>query len=589
MSKPFKQSFYKTSLSFPTLVILLVFAFALSGCGGGGGGASMPGTGPMVMPEQPQTPEEPEMPEQPEPAEPMLNTGLGQITGWRNNPTAEDLLDHWNDSDGLQQGLGAGLVELNSSDVSARLGTLRSILQTPTDSIDESKTLLRNIDISSMTVIGERDGITYGQWKGGPAGTLDIDFDFRFTPGLDSTVRAMIERSGKSWSWRLADDFGQHTIQAGTVVSLPDRPRLVINEDVTTGGIVIFMDHYNTDTESRGRHLALDESALANNEFKPFLGTILLAQSRIDRAYTQEDSAQLFSLIGHEIAHVIGITKRLRLRGVDWYEELIDEVNATFTGENVVAANGGSPVPFQWQIGRRRVDPFTPGATVNWGHLAAENDSDSITTYGRIHEERYVPSELDFAFLADVGYDVLEAATVTEPEIYGFGAWGRYSAWGAGVVRTISHDVEGSNIVTEDRLRAGADAFGIAPATSLSDGFASQGTPQGSVTWSGSLIGVDLGSAHLAPVFGDAAVTVDLASLEGAADFNNLTVVNNGEASAFRAPNLDYAIEVTGNSFSDSGGRIAGGFFGPAHEEMAGVLRDEAPNVNLLGGFGGKR
>ena len=57
----------------------------------------------------------------------------------------------------------------------------------------------------------------------------------------------------------------------------------------------------------------------------------------------------------------------------------------------------------------------------------------------------------------------------------------------------------------------------------------------------------------------------------------------------FRAPNLNYAIEVTGNSFSDSGGRIAGGFFGPAHEEMAGVLRDEAPNVNLLGGFGGKR
>ena len=58
---------------------------------------------------------------------------------------------------------------------------------------------------------------------------------------------------------------------------------------------------------------------------------------------------------------------------------------------------------------------------------------------------------------------------------------------------------------------------------------------------------------------------------------------------AFRAPNLDYAIEVTGNTFSDSEGRIAGGFFGPAHEEMAGVLRDEASNVNLLGGIGGTR
>ena len=210
MSKPFKQSFCKTSPSFLTLVILLVFAFTLSGCGGGGGGARMPGTGPMVMPEQPQTPEEPEMPEQPEPAEPMLNTGLGQITGWRNNPTAEDLLDHWNDPEVLRQGIGAGLVELSSSDASARLGALSSILQAPTDSLDDSKTLLRNVDTGSMTVIGERDGITYGQWKDGPAGTLDIDFDWRFSPNIDPTVRAETERAGKFWSRRLLDDFGTH-------------------------------------------------------------------------------------------------------------------------------------------------------------------------------------------------------------------------------------------------------------------------------------------------------------------------------------------------------------------------------------------
>ena len=572
------------SSRFPTfatrILTMMALVLVLISCGGGGGGSSsMPsGGGPMVTPEQPQQPEQPQTPE-----EPMLNTGLGQITDWRNNPTAQDLLDHWNDPDGLRQGIGAGLVGLSGSDASARLDSLRTILQVPTDSSDDSKTLLRNVDIGSMTVIGERDGITYGQWKSGPAGTLDIDFDFRFAPELDSTVRAMIERSGKSWSWRLADDFGQHTIQAGKDVSLPDRPRLVLQEDVTTGGVVIFMDHYDTDTESRGRHLDLDQSALANNEFKPFLGTILLAQSRIDDVSTR-GSARLFSLITHEIAHVLGISKRLR--GIDWYEEFIDEENATFMGVNAVAANGGNPVPFQWQIGRNRVAPFTPGAIKNWGHLDV---SDSITSYRRRHVDRFVPSELDFAFLADVGYDVLEASTVAEPEIYGFAAWGRHSAWGAGVERTINHAVEGNNVVTEDRLRAGADAFGITPAASLSDGLASQGTPQGSVTWSGSLIGVDLGRAHLPPVFGDAEVTVDLTSLDGTAEFNNLTVVNDGQAAAFRMSNLNYAIEVTGNTFSDSGGRIAGGFFGPAHEEMAGVLRDEAPNINLLGGFGGTR
>ena len=144
---------------------------------------------------------------------------------------------------------------------------------------------------------------------------------------------------------------------------------------------------------------------------------------------------------------------------------------------------------------------------------------------------------------------------MTEPEIYGFAAWGRYSAWGAGVERTINHDVQGNDVVTEDRLRAGADAFGIAPTASLSD----EHGPQGSVTWSGSLIGVDLHSPHLPPVFGDAEVNIDLATLQGNAEFNNLVVVNSGEAGAFRAGNLNYAIDVTGNSFSDSGGRIEGG------------------------------
>ena len=155
---------FSRSLSCATSILtLVVLVVVLTSCGGGGGGsAGMPGVDvPMVMPEQPQTPE------QPEPMEPMLNAALGQIAGWRNNPSAQDLLDHWNDPEGLRQGIGAGLVGLSSSDGSARLNTLNSILQTPTDPLNESKTLLRNVDIGAMTVIGEREGITYGQWKSG--------------------------------------------------------------------------------------------------------------------------------------------------------------------------------------------------------------------------------------------------------------------------------------------------------------------------------------------------------------------------------------------------------------------------------------
>ena len=48
--------------------------------------------------------------------------------------------------------------------------------------------------------LGERNGITYGRWTGGPAGTLNIEFDWRFAPTLDAERRARMERAGKSWS-----------------------------------------------------------------------------------------------------------------------------------------------------------------------------------------------------------------------------------------------------------------------------------------------------------------------------------------------------------------------------------------------------
>ena len=180
----------------------------------------------------------------------------------------------------------------------------------------------------------------------------------------------------------------------------------------------------------------------------------------------------------------------------------------------------------------------------------------------------------------------LDAQTAEQPEIYGFGAWGRYSGWGTGVARTIDHEVEGSDVVTEDRLRASADAFGVAPTTSFEEAHASM---QGDVSWSGSLIGVDLGQPMLPPVFGDVELRVDLSSLRGTAVFDDLSTHVNGVSNAFRAARLEYAIGVTGNSFSDNDGHIAGGFFGPAHAEMAGVLDDRTANVNLLAGFGGRR
>ena len=74
-----------------------------------------------------------------------------------------------------------------------------------------------------------------------------------------------------------------------------------------------------------------------------------------------------------------------------------------------------------------------------------------------------------------------------------------------------------------DPLRASADAFGLAPDEPLT----SSGL-EGESIWSGSLIGVDIGSAKLPPVSGEAQLRVNLATLDGTASFDHLTVHADG-------------------------------------------------------------
>lgn len=217
-----------------------------------------------------------------------------------------------------------------------------------------------------------------------------------------------------------------------------------------------------------------------------------------------------------------------------------------------------------------------PGAFPDPSHLGA---CSSIMAYCRRFDQT-VPSELDFAFLADLGYDISSAEGAGEPEYYGFGAWGRYSAWSVGIERLLFDNAPGAR----DELAATADAFGEAPPIRLAD------SPlRGAATWDGYLIGVDLGTDSLLPVFGDAALTVNLSTLAGIANFDRLRVHEDGTSRPFRSPSLQYPIAVTGNAFADAGLLLEGSFYGPEHDEMAGVLYDTAPDVNLHAGFGGTR
>ncbi|MDE0033062.1 MAG: hypothetical protein OXU75_08015 [Deltaproteobacteria bacterium] len=487
----------------------------------------------------------------------------------QDNPTAEDLLDHWNEPGRLRGALGLGPVD--ASEVADRARRLTDLINMAGGDPVEAGTSLRNVRPEDIEIIGERDGITYGRWTGGPAGTLNIEFDWRFAPNFDAATRARMERAGKSWSWRLLDDFGTHVARRGSELGFVDaEQREVLSEDVTADDVLIFIfDEGDSETSSAGPQAV----TMIRDDHQPWLGLVQLSQRHTD--YTV--------VMAHEVGHVIGVS-RTEVQPLTRY---INRTDHTFEGPQAMRANGGQPVPFQWvDANGRWVEPNTPGAEVDYGHFAV---CTSIMAYCSDPREVYVPSELDFAYLDDVGYDILPAATAAEPELYGYGAWGEFSAWGAGVERTIELEgglEDGLIVEATDTLRAAADAFGMAPGMSLAE---MHGSLQGGITWSGSLIGVDLGQPMLPPVFGNAELRVELSTLQGTASFDALTVHDGGVSSPFRDPDLAYAIGVTGNAFSDADGRVLGGFYGPGHEEMAGVVNDRRATVNLIGGFGGRQ
>lgn len=529
------------------LTLTVALAMALSGCGGGAGGVG--------------------------------HGGSPHGSYSRSNPLAEDLLDHWNEPEQMRAEL--GLSPVDGAQVASRTRVVTDLINAAGGDPAETGTKLRNVRPEDIEIIGERDGITYGRWTGGPAGTLNIEFDWRAAPEITPEQRARMERAGKSWSWRILDDFGTHVARQGTEVVHDAGGEasfsVVFDEDVSTNGVLIVVgstDHGSASSGGPQRFSLFDEGGVTDetyrnwDDYEAWLGSILLARGHVDHT----------GVMAHEIGHVLGIS----IENLPPVSRHINKVDHTFEGPESVRANGGEPVPFQWWNEEREVvAPGTPGAEVDYGHLGV---CSSLMAYCR-DREVYRPSELDFAFLRDIGYETLDAATAAEPELYGYGAWGRYSAWGAGVERTIRYQ-GGRTVEATDRLRAGADAFGMSPGVSLAE--ASAPLP-GAITWSGSLIGVDLGQTMLPPVFGDAELQVELATLQGSASFDDLTVHVDGGSRPFRSARLEYAIGVTGNAFSDADGRVFGGFFGPAHEEMAGLLDDRRTHVNLIAGFGGRR
>ena len=524
-----------------------ILAGMLAGCGGGGGNSDNEMVrGGNLRPDPMPTPSNDVMPD------------IEQA-----NPNANDISEHWRNNDSIVHALGA------NDSTNTMMGLERALGERDEENYPASS--LGNIAANNMRTIGARGNIQIGRWTNGPANRFDIDFYFDGDANLSAADRARVERAGKLWSKRITSDFVERSVGAGTDIGGRDGTesgRVDTHQTVDDMLIVV-----NTTTQGIYSYGGPELAERGKERYEPWFGQIV-----INTANGHESNT---GVIAHEIGHVVAFTDST-LGGweIPTVERYLSTGRDSFEGPRVMRENDGNPLPFQWvNSGLERVEPGTPGATIDLGH---PDICDSImSSYCRYKsgKGRETPAEIDFAYLEDIGYDIATESESAGPEVYGYGAWAEHSAWGVGVARYLDGTEAGN-----DRLEASTFALGIGPTTPLSEG-----NVTGNAMWQGVLLGVDTGHVGLAPVSGSAEISVNLATMNGHSAFDDLTVHTDGTSRAFRSPSLRYDITVEGNSFSDEDSRVTGGFYGPGHEETAGVVNDTRTTVNLQAAFGGTR
>ena len=512
----------------------------------------------------------------------------------RNNPEAHDLLDHWGHRQ--KHWITAGLY-LQGTGADAAASDLRA-LKTAAAAGDGAVALNLDDD-DAVQLLGVRHGITYGRWSGGPADTLSIEFDLSRSSWQvrnDVAVRAMIERAGKMWSSRIDDTWAVWERSAGET-----KGELLNGDEDRTSALVRTGGEISTGVEIDIRDADLSGANIAGwalaspyrpsgNVWEPRFGSIEIDMESLHA----DDEASIFSTLVHEMGHVLGAwsTGSLPAR----FDSYIDTAAGTWTGPDVVVEYGGA-APFQdaddptaWVDGERdgrasRFDFDHSGVCASVMAYCADSSA----------QPAFLPIELDFAFLADLGMTIEDETE--RAETYGLAGWTDHAGFTLSVSRELRVALadpqphydgaanSGGFLDVVDLLAAEADVFGYRSSGSLRQSYSSEGL-EGTARYAGGLLGAALDMDGRPPVTGDACLVVDLGTLDGMASFTSLAVHASGTSERFSGGKLHYPFELSDNAIigTAASSTLRADFYGPGHEDVAGTLRD--PRAGLLASFG---
>ena len=503
----------------------------------------------------------------------------------RDNPGAADLLDHWGHRrvQNLVESLALDATPLgiDATDLDAlRTSTQGREAEFPVPTLQKN---------DRVDILGFRHGIAYGRWTGGPADTLSIRFDLsragqemRDNPAFG----AMLERAGKSWSYRISDTWAAWERAPGERKGylLPHHEEVRVGENGEASTGVEIHVTYGALSGAAGRALTSSSRSPPDRPWEPRFGSI-----EIDTAHLQEASkAILFDTIAHEIGHVLGAW--MGGPTADPYVTYANKELGTWSGPHVVAVHGG-PAPFRTYLAAGAGGP----TAVDFGHSGV---CTSIMSYCQftVPTPAFLPQEIDFAFLADLGMTIKDYDE--RPETYGLAGWTDYASFMVSVSRDLRvglanpqpHHIGFSNIwqtpldVT-DELEARVDVFGYLSSGDVLHSYPTVGV-EGTVRYAGGLVGAAVDRAWLPPVTGDANLAVDLGTQDGTASFTSLEVHTDGVSTTFADGSLHYPFELSAGSImgTKEGPTLRADFYGPGHEDIAGALRD--PEAGLLASFG---
>lgn len=312
------------------LFLALVLAVVAAGCGGGGaggGGSVSPPAGSVVLP-----------------APSVTGVGTLDVSARTSNQGhGVDPRETWESSHDF-------------------LGSL------------EPATGSRSIAGLEYTSVGQKDGITYGQAKAGPTDTLDVDVIGEHWSRLPHGLRAILERGGKVWSYRLlrapggqdritlSTDWARNRCpSANTACGGPGSLALKESRWVKNGSLVTDSDTWYANPT----HAAFRQAGITVEK---------------DQAY----------FAGHEMGHVLGLSHD--------------------------GAPGGSPV-----------GPLSPhrlmGKGLNGHEIVVPHESELAD----LARKGYT-----------LAGDYPDGSPAKPFETYSYAAWGEWAEWGVKVVRELS-------------------------------------------------------------------------------------------------------------------------------------------------------